>query len=122
MLFFTIGGQFDKQLQLLITVVASHSIQLSCAFMFWTNMHFTGNKTTLEVVITPIWLQIEAGSHTTSTADMCMQPLLEYISIHCHDNGTVGNFYTVKQRLIHQSEGRSNEWRSCSVAVLDVGE
>lgn len=51
-----------------------------------------------------------------------MQPLVEYISIHCHDNGTVGNLYTVKQLLIQQCEGRSNKWRLCSVAVLDFGE
>lgn len=63
-------------------------------------MHFNGNKTTLEVVITPIWLQMEARSQTISAAYMCMQPLVEYISLHCHDNRTVGNFYTVKQLLI----------------------
>lgn len=85
-------------------------------------MHFNGNKTTLEVVITPIWLQMEARGQTSSTADMCMQPLVEYISLHCHDNGTAGNFYTVKQLLIQQCESRSNEWRLCSVAVLDFGE
>lgn len=57
-----------------------------------------------------------------STNYMCMQPLVEYISIHCHDNGAVGNFDTVKQLLIQQCEGRSNKWRLCSVAVLDFGE
>lgn len=90
--------------------------------MFSTNIHINENKATLEVVITPIRLQKEARSQAISTAYMCMQPLAECVSIHCHDNGTVGNSSTVKQLLVQQCEGCSNEWRLCSVAVLDFGE
>lgn len=65
---------------------------------------------------------MEACSRSISAAAMCarMWPLAECMSVHCHGNRTVGNFYTAEQPLIQQCEGHANEWSFCSVAALDL--